>query len=164
MCNSHSFSHRSPFGRRFQKGVFKHVILDLLKDKPSYGYEIIRKLEERCHGFYVPSPGIVYPTLQVLEEMGYVTSSQQNGKKVYTITDEGRKYLSEKAEFTEEINCRIQDWCTGHCGNFHETIHEFARLGQLLRQPGQKLDNEKLPRIRDIVSKAISDIEKIIKD
>ncbi len=54
----------------FQRGVIKYIILDYLKDKPSYGYEIIRALEERFYGFYVPSPGTVYPTLQMLEEMG----------------------------------------------------------------------------------------------
>jgi len=85
-------------------------------------------------------------------------------KKVYTITDEGRKFLAEKVDFAEEIKCRIQDWCTGNCGEFHETMRKFTRLGQLLGRPGQKLDAEKLPRIREIVSQAISDIEKTLKE
>ena len=53
----------------FEKGDLKYVILDLLKDEPSHGYEVIRKLEERSRGFYSPSPGSVYPTLQLLEDM-----------------------------------------------------------------------------------------------
>ncbi len=56
------------FGRRtrmFEKGDFKYILLDLLKEKPSHGYEIIRALEDRFHGFYVPSAGSVYPTLQL---------------------------------------------------------------------------------------------------
>ena len=73
----------------FERGHLKYVILDLLKDKPAHGYEIIKALEERFHGFYSPSAGSVYPTLQLLEDMGYVKSSDQDGKKVYTITAEG---------------------------------------------------------------------------
>ena len=53
----------------FQKGDLKYVILDLIKDKPRHGYEIIRELEEMSHGLYTPSPGAVYPTLQMLEEL-----------------------------------------------------------------------------------------------
>src|SRR5229473_6224987 len=71
--------------RIFGKGDLKYVILDLLKDQPRHGYDIIRALEERMRRRYRPSPGSVYPTLQMLEDLGYVTSSQQEGKKVYSI-------------------------------------------------------------------------------
>src|SRR4030066_2138123 len=80
----------------FGEGDLKYVILDLLKEKSRYGYEIIRDLEERSHGFYTPSPGVVYPTLQMLEEMGYASSKERDSKKVYTITEEGKKFLSER--------------------------------------------------------------------
>ncbi len=87
----HGFGPRR--GRVFEKGDLKYVILDLLKDKPSHGYEVIRALEERSRGFYSPSPGSVYPTLQLLEDLGYVSATQRDGKKVYEITDEGRQAL-----------------------------------------------------------------------
>ena len=90
----HGFGFRAQ--RFFQKGGFKYLILDLLKEKPHYGYEIMRALEEKSHGFYMPSPGVVYPTLQMLEEMSYVTSAEQDGKKVYTITEAGLNYLDEQ--------------------------------------------------------------------
>ena len=67
--------------RLFQRGNFKYIILQYLRDKPSYGYEIMRALQERFHSFYAPSPGTVYPTLQMLEEMGHVTAREQDGKK-----------------------------------------------------------------------------------
>src|ERR671933_2282623 len=82
-------------GRVFGKGDLKYVILDLLKDRPAHGYEVMRALEERFRGFYSPSPGSVYPTLQMLEDLGYVSSRQRDGKKVYQITDEGRSFLEE---------------------------------------------------------------------
>ena len=66
----------------FERGDLKYVILEQLKDKPAHGYELIKALEERFGGFYAPSPGAVYPTLQMLEDMGYVSSVQQDGRKV----------------------------------------------------------------------------------
>src|SRR5512137_1253073 len=95
--------------RLFEKGDLKYVILDLLKDKPSHGYEIIRALEERFQGFYSPSAGSVYPTLQLLEDIGYVKSSEQDGKKVYTITEEGRKFLHEQEATIDRIKDHMQD-------------------------------------------------------
>jgi DNA-binding PadR family transcriptional regulator len=79
------FNRQSPF----QKGDLKYVLLDLIKEKPRHGYDIIRALEEQSRGMYAPSAGVVYPTLQMLEEMGYTKSDQLDGKKVYSITEEG---------------------------------------------------------------------------
>ncbi len=86
---------RGPFGpgRFFGRGDMKFVLLSLLQERPMYGYEMIKALEERSGGFYVPSPGSIYPTLQMLEERGFVTSQGVEGKKVYSITDEGRQLL-----------------------------------------------------------------------
>jgi hypothetical protein len=83
------FGHGPRRGRMFERGDLKYVILDLLEDGPSHGYAVIRNLEERSRGFYSPSPGTVYPTLQLLEDMGHVTSTQQDGKKIYAITTSG---------------------------------------------------------------------------
>jgi len=80
----------------FERGDLKYVILDQLKDKPAHGYELIKALEERFGGFYTPSPGAVYPTLQMLEDMGYVSSLSQDGRKVYSITDAGRSFMTER--------------------------------------------------------------------
>ena len=70
----------------FEKGDIKYVILAILKGKPAHGYEIIRTLANRYYGFYNPCAMTIYPTLQMLEDMCYVKSSEQDGKKVYTIT------------------------------------------------------------------------------
>ena len=80
-------SRRQRVGRR---GDLKYVILSLLAEEPMHGYEIIRRLEAESGGLYSPSPGSVYPTLQMLEDQGYVISEQQEGKRVYRITAEGR--------------------------------------------------------------------------
>ena len=91
-----------PFGRgghghfRQRRGDVKFVLLELLKDKPYHGYELIKAIEERSGGFYRPSAGAIYPTLQLLEDEGNVTSEVVNDKRVYTITDAGRKLLQER--------------------------------------------------------------------
>jgi len=152
--------HESPF----QKGDLKYVILDLIKDKPRYGYEVIRILEEHSHGFYTPSPGAVYPTLQLLEEMGYITATQQDGKKVYTITDEGREFLTEREQFAESIKRQMREcWSSKNTGEMRETMAEIGRLGRLIGRRFRNIDVEKMRRIREIISRAYSDIETILE-
>ena len=70
----------------FESGEVKFVILRLLKEKPRHGYEVIKALEEKLAGYYTPSAGTVYPTLQLLEDEGYVRSVDTDGKKVYHVT------------------------------------------------------------------------------
>ena len=157
--------HGHGHGRFFGKGDLKYVILDLIKDKPSHGYEIIRALEDRFHGFYSPSAGSVYPTLQLLEDMGYVKSLEQDGKKVYTITDEGRKFLSEREETADKIRGRMRDWWgAGRHEEFEDTIHEIRDLGRKFARQAQSLNSDKMTRIKGIVTQACRDIEKIIDE
>lgn len=100
------FGHFGPGGffghgegeRFFGRGDMKYALLALLRERPMYGYEMIKALEERSGGFYTPSPGSIYPTLQMLEERGFVTSEEVEGKKVYKITDTGRALLDERPE------------------------------------------------------------------
>ena len=148
----------------FQKGDLKYVILDLVKDKPRYGYEVIRILEERSHGLYAPSPGAVYPTLQLLEELGYVTSTQQDGKKVYAITDAGRTFLADREDLAEGIKKHLKDlWGLRSAGEMRETMAEFRRLGRLAgRRRFRNLDRDKMGRVRDVISHAVDDIEEIL--
>lgn len=153
--------------RLFEKGDLKYVILDLLKDKPRHGYEIIRALEERFHGFYSPSAGSVYPTLQLLEDMGYVKSSEQDGKKVYTITEEGNSFLKEREETMAKIRGQMRDWCgIGNQQEFHEamhdTMHEFHNLAHLFRQKAHKMNPDKVNKIKEVINKAARDIEAIL--
>jgi DNA-binding PadR family transcriptional regulator len=84
---------RGPRGSYYGRGNVKFAILDLLKEKPRHGYDIIREMEERSGGAYSPSPGVIYPTLQALEDQDFVKSAEQDGKKVYSITEAGLAYL-----------------------------------------------------------------------
>ena len=83
--------------RVFEQGDLRLVLLKLIADKPRHGYELIKAVEEAVGGAYAPSPGVVYPTLTLLEDMGYakVQAEGDGGKKLYTVTSEGEALLAE---------------------------------------------------------------------
>lgn len=101
-----SFAHKGPFGPhgrhgghhgwsfgsfgRARRGDVRAAILTVLAEKPMHGYEIMQQLQERSGGFWRPSAGSVYPTLQLLEDQGLVTGEEVEGKRVYSLTDAGR--------------------------------------------------------------------------
>jgi DNA-binding PadR family transcriptional regulator len=155
-----------PFGgpgdRFFGRGDLKYVILELLKDQPRHGYDIIRALEDRMRGYYRPSPGSVYPTLQMLEDLGYVTSTQQEGKKVYTITDEGRRYLEEQRSTIDDIRSRIAaGWDAAQRPEVSDLMHEAQQLARALFRQGTRnlQDPDRLKRLREIVARARDEVE-----
>jgi DNA-binding PadR family transcriptional regulator len=152
-----------PGERPFGRGDLKYVILELLKDQPRHGYDIIRALEERMRGYYRPSPGSVYPTLQMLEDLGYVSSTQQEGKKVYTITDEGRRYLTEQQSTIDDIRSRISaGWDAAQRPEVSDLMHELQQLGRALFRHGTRgalHDPERLKRLREIVARARAEVE-----
>lgn len=150
----------------FGRGKVKFIILDLLKDKPKHGYEIMKDMEAKGAGFYAPSPGSIYPTLQMLEDMGYVVSKELDGKKVYEITDEGRKYLGENRETVDDIHERFG-------GRFHHELkHEmhdiFGKLHELFAvlvrgaRDGKLQRSEQLEKVRDVLDRARKEIEDIL--
>src|SRR6201996_7769326 len=105
--------HERGFGggreRFFDNGHLRLVILQLIADKPSYGYEIIKAIEERLSGGYAPSPGVVYPTLTLLEEEGLATvTSTEGNKKLYAATEEGKAYLKTNQALLKAIFGRMQ--------------------------------------------------------
>jgi DNA-binding PadR family transcriptional regulator len=94
-------------GRKLGGDDLQLVILALLADKPSHGYEIIKALEERSGGFYRPSPGMVYPALTYLEELGYASVEAEGAKKLYRISDEGRAYLEQNRRVVDAIFAQL---------------------------------------------------------
>jgi DNA-binding PadR family transcriptional regulator len=151
--------------RLFEKGDLKYVILNLIKDKPSHGYEIMRALEESFHGFYTPSAGSVYPTLQMLDDMNYVSSSERDGKRVFTITPEGIKFLKEKKHVIEKIQCQMKEWWgQADREEFHEAVRDLRGIGRLLGRRGQELTQEKWRKVREIVSQAARDVNELFNN
>jgi DNA-binding PadR family transcriptional regulator len=153
-------------GRRrqqmFESGEVKYVILRLLKEKPRHGYEIIKALEEKMGGWYTPSAGTVYPTLQLLEDQGYVRAVETEGKKVYHITPEGEAVLEEHRDVLDDILERVggavRGFAAGAMGDLSQAFARLASLayGQAWRAgPGDPT----VQKIVEILKKAAEDIE-----
>ena len=95
-------------GRPFDQGDLRWAILSLIADKPSHGYELIKAIEERAGGVYSPSPGVIYPTLTLLEDLGYIAAvDAQGARKAYAITDEGRVALTQNEATVQTIFQRV---------------------------------------------------------
>jgi DNA-binding PadR family transcriptional regulator len=85
-------------GRRGRRGDVRAAVLALLAEKPMHGYEMIQELDKRTGGLWRPSPGSVYPTLQLLEDEGLITSDQSGGRKQFTLTESGQEAAAKHAE------------------------------------------------------------------
>jgi DNA-binding PadR family transcriptional regulator len=90
-------------GRKLASGDLQLLILKLLNEQPSYGYEIIKLLEERSKGFYVPSPGMVYPAMTYLEEIGHATVEVDGARKLYAITAAGKEHLEKNSATVDAL-------------------------------------------------------------
>lgn len=96
--------------RMFEGGELRLVLLKLIADEPRHGYDLIRAVEEMTGGEYAPSPGVVYPTLTLLQDMGLIEEAPGEGpRKPFQVTDEGRQYLDERAEEIEALLERLED-------------------------------------------------------
>ncbi|MBX7223529.1 MAG: PadR family transcriptional regulator [Blastocatellia bacterium] len=135
----------------FESGEIKFVILKLLKEKPRHGYEIIKALEEKLSGWYTPSAGTVYPTLQLLEDQGYVRIVETEGKKVYHITEEGERFLEENRSVIEDIFDRVKEVVGNFAGGSMSDLNQaFARLARMTyRNAGRYGGND--PRTQKII-------------
>jgi DNA-binding PadR family transcriptional regulator len=152
-------------GASFQKGDLKYVILNLLKDKPRHGYDIIRELEELSYGFYKPSPGVIYPTLQMLEEMGYASSTEQEGKRVYSIAEEGRRFLENQSDIADDLRRRMKHkWGFKNIGRMIMVMREYHALEDLLGSGFRRLDADKAELICGILSRAYHEIESVLQE
>jgi len=141
------------------------VILDLLKDKPRHGYDIIRELEEISYGFYKPSPGVIYPTLQMLEEMGYARSTEQEGKRIYSITEEGLKFLQNQSSIADGVRRQMRHkWSFKNIGRMIMVMREYHALEELLGNSFRRLDADKAEQIRQILSQAYQGIQSVLEE
>jgi len=140
-------------GGRARRGDIKFLILAVLAEGPRHGYDIIAELEEKSNGRYRPSPGSVYPTLTMLEEGGFITGEQAEGKRVFTITDAGRALLQSKPaaamdEEDEGVDLR----------------GAAMKLGAAVMQAARAGDTATHERIRTILDTARKEIYSILAE
>lgn len=96
-------------GRMFDGGELRLILLKLIADEPRHGYDLIREIEAMTGGAYAPSPGVIYPTITLLDEMGFIEEQYSEGaKKRFAATDTGRAHLAERAEQVEALLTRLR--------------------------------------------------------
>jgi DNA-binding PadR family transcriptional regulator len=143
-----------PGGGRARRGDIKFLILAVLAEGPRHGYDIIAALEEKSEGRYRPSAGSVYPTLTLLEEGGFITGVQADGKRVFTITDAGRDMLQNKpagATFDDE-------------GQGVDLRGAAMKLGAAVMQVARTGDDATKERVRTILDSARKEIYVILAE
>ncbi len=150
-----------PRGRMFAQGDLRLLLLALIADKPSHGYDLIRTIEARFGGNYAPSPGTIYPTLTLLEEQELIAAqSEQGGKKSYAATAAGRQFLEENAAQVEALMGRVDVMArgAGHAPMPESVMHAIHTLRHAVmgRFGGWTEPEEK--RVREILEKAARDI------
>src|SRR5580704_18959311 len=97
-------------GRFFDHGDLRYVLLGLIAEHPRHGYELIKAIEERFGGLYSPSPGVVYPTLTLLEELGYIQAEAAEGsRKRFAVTPEGSEFLAANQAVVDQIFARMAE-------------------------------------------------------
>ena len=150
--------------RTVGRGGMKFAILEMLAQKPRHGYEIIREMEESSGGLYSPSPGAVYPNLQAMEDQDLVSSSVEEGKKVYSITQEGSAFLAQHEEKARSHRERWEShWGHGQSAEqgealrlIHEGLHAVKRAVR-----ASAGDADRLKEIGAVLREAASSIEGI---
>jgi len=129
-------------GRKLAAADLQLVILALLAETPSHGYELIKAVEERSGGFYLPSPGVIYPALTYLEEIGYVTVEPEGAKKRYHITASGRQHLEQNRATVDAMLAELE-----RIGRKMEHVRRvFARDESEPENEGRTADEAQGPR------------------
>ena len=134
-------------GRRARRGDVRTGLLALLADKPMHGYDLIRELEERSGGMWRPSPGSIYPTLQLLEDEELIAGQEQDGKRVYSITDAGRAELQQRHERGEDT----APWEAGPVGEgfgeLRDAAYQFGAAAMQVWRTGSETQRRKVAEI-----------------
>ncbi len=182
MFDPHFFKHKhfgpnfrrgGPFGghsdeggggrKRQRRGDIKFILLALLQEQPRHGYELIKALEEQSSGFYRPSPGMIYPTLQLLEDEGSLTSKMVDDKRVYTITEAGQRALLEHASDRHEGH--RGPWQNGFGGEraqFAELRRSSVALFEVVMQAARYGTPEQVQAVQSLLNKANQDVHAIL--
>jgi DNA-binding PadR family transcriptional regulator len=150
-------------GRFLEHGDLRFIVLALLTEQPRHGYELIKELEDRTGGAYRPSPGVIYPTLALLEDEGFIRpAAGDGGRKLYEATDTGREALEQNRAGVDALFARMAEAAEGADTTRPRIARAMSNLGMAL---GQRLSRrpitpEEIDRIVALVDEAATAIEK----
>ena len=153
---------RGGWGRRyFEHGALRIVALALIAEKPRNGYEIIKAVAEKSGGAYEPSPGVIYPTLNLLEESGQIRSTEVDGKKVFEITEEGRATLDANRKIIDAFEERVGGEGREHRVHRSEVRRAMGRLiGALRTKFAEGVTEQDIPTLVAVIDAAAEAVEK----
>jgi DNA-binding PadR family transcriptional regulator len=149
------------------RGEVRYLILDAIAEQPRHGYDVIRTIEQKSGGAYRPSPGTIYPNLQMLEEMGHAVASEEQGRKVYSITDDGKQELEDHADEVAETYDRFREGCD-YAGRF-----DFGdlgkRIGRMMRSIRSGLRHGRIggvewKEIQRVIENAAKEVEDLFRE
>jgi DNA-binding PadR family transcriptional regulator len=152
-------------GRVFEAGELRLVLLRLIAEQPRHGYDLIRAVEELTHGTYAPSPGVVYPTLTMLQDMGLIREQEAEGsRKLFAVTPEGEAYLAERKDEIDALMSRLEGM--GESKRRAGGAPIKRAVGNLLsalwhRATREDMDEERLHDIAAILDEAAQRIERL---
>ena len=149
----------------FESGELRLVLLKLIADEPRHGYDLIRAVEEMTGGEYAPSPGVVYPTLTLLQDMGFIEESKEKGpRRPFQITKEGREHLEERSDEVDDLIERLKELAPDERHDAGPAIGRAVRnlmtaLSHRISREGR--NDELLHEIAAVLDEAAQRIERI---
>lgn len=151
--------------RMFRRGELKLILLHLISEEPRHGYDLIKQIEELTNGHYAPSPGIVYPALTLMTEMDLIDEETgKDGKKVYSITKDGKAKLKEEekhiADILERLDGVAQMDKASDGASIRRAVHNL-KSSIRIRLSDEEKDSEKILEVAAIIDEAASKIERL---
>ena len=149
--------------RVFAPGDLKLLLLALIAEQPCHGYDLIRQIEGLFDGAYSPSPGVIYPTLTLLEELGYTTMDESDGgRKRYTITPAGHTFLEENRAAADAMLARMQDASSPHTGRPPQIVRALENFKMAVRlRLAAPLTEEQAHAFAQVLDQAAQNLERL---
>jgi DNA-binding PadR family transcriptional regulator len=151
-------------GPRAERGGVKYLVLDAVAEAPRHGYEIMQVIEERSKGAYRPSPGVIYPTLQLLEEMGFLRVTEKDGRKTYEITAEGTRELEQNREtvtdFYEQQDGGSWEVYADELADFSERVIGLVRTVRRAARQG-RFNAKAVRELKKILDETVARVEAV---
>lgn len=154
--------HRRSGSSRARRGDVRAAVLALLAEEPKHGYEIIKEIEERSDGYWKPSAGSIYPTLQLLEDEGLISGVESEGKRRFALTEEGRAAVEQRRESSSSLPW--EEVRSGAPPQFVELGRSVHQLRAAVAQAFQAADEDQRARIRELLDETRRGIYAILSE
>jgi DNA-binding PadR family transcriptional regulator len=151
---------------RAERGSVRYLVLDAIADNPRHGYEIMQVIEERSRGAYRPSPGVIYPTLQMLDELGHVKVTERDDKKLYAITPAGTRELEEHRDDVKAFYEQSDDAWDDRGDDVREVMVHVRQIMRAFRRAARRglLTPTRMARVTAILANAAAKLEAVLDE